>query len=86
MAKKKTYKGILINRNWMLVDDVLYNVKKRKDSTENEFIVAMEFNLLGDTVVTVLHYDKVPVGVMRKAKALYKHNVTNGVNNNESCR
>lgn len=78
MAKKKTYKGVLINKNWMLVDNVLYNVKKKENSTENEFIVAMEFNMLGNTVVNILHYDKVPVGVMRKAKALYKHSVTNG--------
>ena len=78
MAKKKTYKGVLINKNWMLVDNVLYNVKKKENSTENEFIVAMEFNMLGNTVVNILHYNKVPVGVMRKAKALYKHSVTNG--------
>ena len=78
LAKKKTYKGVLINKNWMLVDNVLYNVKKKENSTENEFIVAMEFNMLGNTVVNILHYDKVPVGVMRKAKALYKHSVTNG--------
>ena len=80
--EKKTFKGQLINRNWMLVDNVLYNVKKRKDEDGNEFTVAMEFNMLGDTVVHILHYSKVPIGVMRKAKALYKYNTLNREKNN----